>query len=152
METQQKKELKLTRILNAPRELVFEAWTDPKHLAEWWGPAGFTNPVCKADAKHGGKIYIEMKSPDGTVYPMNGTFKEIIRPEKIVFTSGALDKNGNTIFEVLNTVTFANENGKTKLTLHAIVDDISDEARPYIDGMDQGWSQSIDRLEAFVTK
>jgi uncharacterized protein YndB with AHSA1/START domain len=152
METQQKKELKITRILNAPRELVFEAWTDPKHLAEWWGPAGFTNPVCKADAKPGGKIYIEMTAPDGTVYPMNGMFKEIIKPEKIVFISGALDKNGNTIFEVLNTVTFVNENGKTKLILHAVVDDISDEARPYIDGMNQGWSQSIDRLEAYVTK
>ena len=152
METQQKKELKITRILNAPRELVFEAWTNPKHLAEWWGPSGFTNPVCKADAKNGGKIYIEMTAPDGTVYPMNGTFKEIIKPEKIVFISGALDKNGNTIFEVLNTVTFANENGKTKLTLHAVVDDINDEAKPYIDGMNQGWSQSIDRLEAFVTK
>ncbi|HSZ85160.1 MAG TPA: SRPBCC domain-containing protein [Puia sp.] len=152
METLQKKEVKITRILNAPRELVFNAWTDPKHLAEWWGPAGFTNPVCKADAKPGGKIYIEMTSPDGTVYPMNGMFKEIIKPERIVFISGALDKNGNQIFEVLNTVTFANENGKTKLTLHAVVEDINDIARPYIDGMNQGWNQSIDRLDAFVTK
>jgi uncharacterized protein YndB with AHSA1/START domain len=152
METLQKKELKITRILNTPRELVFEAWTNPKHLAEWWGPKGFTNPVCEADAKPGGKIYIEMKGPNGIVYPMKGMFKEIIKPEKIVFVSSAVDKNGNEIFEVLNTVTFANENGKTKLTLHAVVDDISDEARPYIDGMDQGWSQSIDKLEAFVTK
>jgi uncharacterized protein YndB with AHSA1/START domain len=152
METQQKKEVKITRILNAPRELVFEAWTDPKHLAEWWGPAGFTNPVCRADAKPGGKIYIEMTSPDGTVYPMNGMFKEIIKPEKIVFISGALDGHGNQIFEVLNTVTFVNENGKTKLTLHAVVDDVSDVAIPYIDGMNQGWNQSIDRLEAFVAK
>ena len=152
MEALQKKEVKITRILNAPRELVFDAWTDVKHLAEWWGPAGFTNPVCKADAKPGGKIYIEMRSSNGTIYPMNGMFKEIIRPEKIVFISGALDKNGNQIFEVLNTVTFADENGKTKLTLHAVVDDISDVARPYIDGMNQGWNQSIDRLEAYVTK
>ncbi|HEX4373676.1 MAG TPA: SRPBCC domain-containing protein, partial [Puia sp.] len=124
MDTLQKKEVKIIRILNAPRELVFDAWTDVKHLAEWWGPAGFTNPVCKVDAKAGGKIYIEMRSSNGTIYPMNGMFKEIIRPEKIVFISGALDKNGNQIFEVLNTVTFADENGKTKLTLHAVVDDI----------------------------
>ena len=152
METLQKKELKITRILNAPRELVFDAWTNPKHLAEWWGPKGFTNPVCEADAKPGGKIYVDMKSPDGVVYPMKGIFKEIIKPEKIVFTSGPLDGDGNLIMEVLTTVIFTNENGKTKLTLHAVVDDISDEARPYIDGMDQGWSQSIDRLEAFATK
>src|SRR5579863_642722 len=139
METLQRKEVKITRILNAPRELVFSAWTDAKHLAKWWGPAGFTNPVCRADVRPGGKIYIEMTSPDGTVYPMNGMFKEIIKPEKIVFISGALDKNGNNLFEVLNTVTFVDENGKTKITLNAVVENISIEARPYIDGMNQGW-------------
>jgi uncharacterized protein YndB with AHSA1/START domain len=151
MVTQEKKELKITRLFHAPRELVFEAWTNPKHLAAWWGPSGFTNPVCQAEAKPGGKIYIEMKAPDGTVYPMIGKFVEVVRPEKLVFTSGALDKNGNLIFEVLNTVIFSAENGKTKMSLHAVVGDISDEARPFVDGMNEGWSQSIDRLEAFLT-
>jgi uncharacterized protein YndB with AHSA1/START domain len=152
MKVQEKKEVKITRIFNAPRVLVFEAWTNPKHIELWWGPQGFTNKVCQADAHPGGKIYIEMKSPDGTVYPMNGVYKEIIKPEKIVFVSGALDQNGRNIFEVLNTVTFDEENGHTKLTLHAIVENISDEARPYVDGMNQGWNQCIDRLEAFLVK
>jgi len=97
-------------------------------------------------------IYIEMKAPDGVVYPMKGEFKEIIRPEKIVFVSGALDNNGNTIFEVMNTVTFEEDGKNTKLTLHAVVDNVSDEAKPYVGGMDEGWSQSLVRLEKLITK
>jgi len=150
METAQKKEVRISRNLNASPDLVFEAWINPKHVAAWWGPAGFTNPVCEVDAKPGGKMYIEMKASDGTNYPMTGRFLEIIRPKKIVFISGALDKNGKTIFEVMNTVTFENEMGKTRLTLEAVVENISDEARPYTDGMNQGWSQSLDRLAGFV--
>ena len=87
-----------------------------------------------------------MKAPDGIVYPMDGEFHEIAEPQKIVFTSAALDKNGNRLFEVLNTVTFAEEGDKTKLNLHAAVSKITEEGRPYIDGMNEGWDQSIDRL------
>ncbi|HLK28575.1 MAG TPA: SRPBCC family protein [Puia sp.] len=145
------KELTLTRIFKAPRETVFNAWIDVNQLAKWWGPGGFTNPVCQIDAKPNGKIYIEMKAPDGVVYPMKGEFIEIIKPEKIVFMSGALDKNGKTIFEVMNTVTFEEDGGNTKLTLHAVVNDVSDEAKPYVGGMDEGWSQSLVRLEELVT-
>ncbi|MBS1915251.1 MAG: SRPBCC domain-containing protein [Bacteroidetes bacterium] len=144
------KELTLTRILKAPRDVVFNAWIDVKQLAKWWGPGGFTNPVCEIDVKPGGKIYIEMKAPDGTVYPMNGEFIEVIKSEKIVFVSGALDKNGQTIFEVMNTVTFEEDGKNTKLTLHAVVDHVSADAKPYIGGMDEGWSQSLVRLEQLV--
>src|ERR1700681_1552910 len=100
---QAKKELTITRVFNAPRGIVFKAWIDPIRLAQWWGPKGFTNPVCKIDIRPGGSIYIEMKGPDGTLYPMNGIFKEIQEPEKLVFTSSALDKDGKPLFEILNT-------------------------------------------------
>jgi len=146
------KEMSLTRIINAPRETVFKAWIERDQLTQWWGPKGFTNPVCKVDPKPGGRIYVDMKAPDGTVYPMDGEFHEILEPEKIVFTSAALDKNGNRLFEVLNTVTFTEEGGKTKLTLHAAVSNITDEGRTYIDGMNEGWNQSIDRLDEYVKK
>ena len=149
METLIKKEMTLTRILNAPRELVFKAWTEVDHLAQWWGPKGFTNPVCRADVRVGGKIYIEMKSPDGTVYPMDGSFTEITTPAKIVFLSSALDDQGKRIFEVMNTVLFEAENGKTILTIHAVVDE-TPLAKPFLDGMNEGWSQSLDRLSAHV--
>jgi uncharacterized protein YndB with AHSA1/START domain len=144
------KEMTMERIINAPREMVFKAWTDPEQLAKWWGPNGFTNPVCDIDARPGGNILIHMKAPDGIVYPMDGEFHEIVEPERLVFTSAALDKNGNRLFEVLNTVTFTEENGKTKLKLHAAVSNITAEGRPYLDGMNKGWSQSIDRLEKLV--
>ncbi len=146
------KEMSLTRVINAPRQVIFKAWTDPEQLAKWWGPNGFTNPVCKIDAKPGGTIYVDMKAPDGTVYPMDGEFHEIVEPERLVFTSAALDKNGKRLFEVLNTVTFTEENGKTKLSLHAAVSNITAEGRPYLDGMNEGWNQSIDRLDELVGK
>ena len=84
------REIVITRVLDAPRELVWSAWTDPEQVVQWWGPKGFTNPVCKFDVRVGGSIYVEMRAPDGTVYPMFGEYKEILEPEKLVFISGAL--------------------------------------------------------------
>jgi uncharacterized protein YndB with AHSA1/START domain len=135
-----------SRIFDAPREVVFKAWTDPKQLQRWWGPKGFTNPVCEVDARPGGAIRIHMRAPDGTVYPMIGVFHEVIVPERLVFTSSALDGNGNPLFEVLNTVTFAAEGAKTKLTVHASVSKVTGDAAPHLAGMEQGWSMTLDRL------
>jgi uncharacterized protein YndB with AHSA1/START domain len=143
-------ELVTTRIFDAPRELVFKAWTDPERLQRWWGPKGFTNPVCEIDVRPGGAIRIHMRGPDGAVHPMTGVFHEIVEPERLVFTSSALDKNGEPLFEVLNTVTFAYEGGKTKLTLHASVSKVKAEAAPHLAGMEQGWRETLDRLGAQV--
>ena len=115
-------------------------------LAKWWGPNGFTNPKCEIDVRPAEKIYIDMKAPDGTVYPMDGEFHEIIAPEKLVFTSAALDKNNKRRFEVMNTVTLVDENGKTRLTLHAKVSNIKPGGEYNVKGMNEGWSQSIERL------
>jgi uncharacterized protein YndB with AHSA1/START domain len=138
--------LTTTRIFDAPREVVFQAWTDPKKLQRWWGPKGFTNPVCEVDVRPGGAIRIHMRAPDGTVYPMVGVFHEIVVPERLVFTSSALDGNGHPLFEVLNTVTFAAEGGKTKLTVRASVSKVKGDAAPHLAGMEQGWSMALDRL------
>src|ERR1700689_4045546 len=86
------RELTITRVFDAPRNIVFAAWTDAKQLAQWWGPTGFTNPVCEIDVRPGGAIRIDMRAPDGTIYPMTGVFVEIVPLERIVFTSFALDK------------------------------------------------------------
>jgi uncharacterized protein YndB with AHSA1/START domain len=143
-------ELTITRTINAPRVLVFKVWTDPRHLAQWWGPNGFTNPVCEIDARPGGMIRIHMRGPDGTVYPMTGEYREVVAPERLVFISAALDKNGHPLFEVLNTITFAYVGGKTKLSMHARVSKITGEAAPYLAGMEEGWKQSLKRLEDLV--
>lgn len=148
---QAREELFLTRIIGAPRGLVFKAWTDPKHLANWWGPRGFTNPVCEVDVRPGGLIRIDMRGPDGTVYPMKGVFHEIVEPELIVFTSTALeDEKGKPLFEILNTITFEDFNGITRLTLHAklLTRDfkMTPQVAAALAGMEQGWSESLYRL------
>ena len=101
------REFVITREFDAARELVFQAWTDPKHLAQWWGPKGFTNPVCEWDVRPGGKIYDVMRAPNGDRHPMGGVFREIVAPERLVFSCGALDEDGELLFEFLHTVTFA---------------------------------------------
>jgi len=142
-----RQELTLTRIYGTPRSIVFKAWTDPKHMARWWGPRGFTNPVCEMDVRPGGRIRIDMRGPDGTVYPMGGVFHEIVEPERLVFTSTAFeDEHGHAKLENLNTVTFVEQNGTTKLTLHVRVLKFSPELAAALDGMEQGWSESLYRL------
>ena len=144
------REISITRIINAPRELVWKAWTDPNHLAQWWGPHEFTNPVCDLDVRPGGTIRIHMRGPDGTVHPMTGVFREVIEPERLVFVSTVPDETGKAIFEVLHTVTLAGEGGRTTLTLSARVIHWTPEADRYLGGMEAGWTQSLERLEAHV--
>ncbi|TMI94088.1 MAG: SRPBCC domain-containing protein [Bacillati bacterium ANGP1] len=146
------RELVLTRTFSAPRTLVFAAWTDPKRVAQWWGPHGFTAPVCEVDARPGGAIRIHMRGPDGTVYPMTGTYREVAAPERLVFTSAALDKAGKPLFEVLTTVTFAEQGGKTTLTVRARIVTSTAEAAPYLQGMEAGWTQTLERLETHLAK
>ena len=140
------RELVITRTFAAPREILFKMWTDPNHMAQWWGPHGFTNPVCNLDVRAGGAIRIDMRGPEGTVYPMTGTFREIVRPERLVFTAEALDQSGTVVLEVLNTVIFEEKNGKTTLTLQARVTKVTGEGVSYLEGMEAGWTQSLERL------
>jgi len=148
---QQKKELTLSRVYNAPREKVFRAWSDSNQFAKWWGPNDFTNPVTELNVRPGGSIYIEMRGPDGTVYPAKGSFREIVSPEWIVFTMTPLDEEGNPLFETHNTITFDDEKGKTKLTVHAVVTRITEKAAPYLAGMEEGWKQTLARLGKNIT-
>lgn len=142
-------EVTIARMIDASPEMVFKAFTDAGHLKHWWGPRGFTNPVCEFDARPGGAIRIHMRAPDGVIYPMVGTVLEIVEPERLVFTSQALDKDGNALFENLNTVTFAEHDGKTKVTVHAKVQTATEQGAPYLNGMNEGWRMTIDRLEEY---
>ena len=146
------KSLLITRILEAPRSKVFKAWTDPKHLAQWWGPEGFTNPVCDFEARRGGSIRIDMRGPDGVVYPMTGTVQEIAEPERIVFTAAALGKNGEPLLEDITTVTLEEQGGKTSQTVQARVLRVEGDGAKYVEGMEEGWKQSLNRLENYLSR
>lgn len=133
-------------VCKARRELVFKAWTRPEYVAQWWGPHGFTNPVCEWDAQPSGKILIHMRAPDGTVYPMTGEFREVVAPERLVFISTPLNSAGEAMFEILNTVTLVEKGDTTLVTVHARVLHATSEAAVHLRGMEQGWSQALERL------
>lgn len=148
-------ELTLTRIFDAPRELVWKAWTDPKHVAQWWGPHGFTNPLCQWDAQPGKAILVHMHGPKGSPFdfdmPMGGTFQEVRALEQLVFITNAMaDETGKPQLEVRNTVTFEDYNGKTKITLQAVVLKSTPAVAGAIAGMEQGWTQSLEKLTTLL--
>lgn len=141
------KELTLTRILNAPAKVVFKVWTEPKHLAQWWGPKDFTNPVCGLDSQPGGIIRIDMRAPDGEYYAVMGNFKEIIAPVKLVFTIKAFpDDDGNAGLEVQYTVLFTEHDCMTELVLYAAVVKATSGVEAAVASMDEEWNQSMERL------
>jgi uncharacterized protein YndB with AHSA1/START domain len=142
----------ITRVFDAPRELVFRMWTEPEHMAQWWGPQCFTNPVCELDPRPGGKILIHMRGPDGTVYPMTGIFREVVAPKLIVFTAFAEDSEGNRLLESLTTVTFAAQGKKTKLTVNATAKGLTPIAPQMLAGMEAGWTQSLEKLADLLAK
>jgi len=138
--------LTITRVFDAPRSLVFKAWTDPKMMARWWGPKYFTAPLVESDARKDGKIRIHMRGPEGTIYPMHGVYREVVEPERLVITHYVEDDKGNIALEVLVTVTFTDQNGKTKLSMQATPVKATPEAAFMLEGMNEGWNQQLDRL------
>ena len=112
------REIVATRILNAPRELVFDVWTDPKHLTQWWGPKGFTTSTFAMDVKPGGVWRFVMHGPDGRDYENKITYVEVVKPERLVYKHGG-DKDVEPVnFQV--TVTFEAQGDKTKLTMRMV--------------------------------
>ncbi len=139
-----------SRRYDAPREIVYAAWTDPKHLARWWGPHGFTNPVCEFDARPGGAIRIDMTAPDGTVYPMTGTVEEAHAPDRLVFNGVARERDGRPVLASRTVVTLSDDKGGTRVTVDVRAFAIVPAAYPYLKGMNEGWTQNLDRLGDFL--
>ncbi len=151
----------ITRTFDAPRELVWKAWTDPRYVMQWWGPKGFTAPVCKMDFRVGGKSLLCMKSPDGQVFWNGIEYHEIVPNEKIVSSMYFADAEGNrveaehygieheaidgacdvTLFEDLG-------NGQTKLT--HIGNEPMESAKN--SGQLEGWNQILDKVNAVIAK
>lgn len=154
---EENKELTLTREFNAPRELVWKYWTDPKLIQEWWGPNGVTNPTCVWEARPNGEIHIVMLAGEelgpmaGQEWPMTGKFEELQEPGKLVFTANAI-MNDKPILEHRTTVTLHEVDGKTQMTVHIVVTMVTPEAAGPLQGMEMGWNQQLDKLVAMVAQ
>jgi uncharacterized protein YndB with AHSA1/START domain len=134
-------DLAITRIFDAPRSLVFKVWSTPEHLMRWWGPKDFACTLAKTDFREGGAWRTSIRSPEGTDHGAQGVYREIIEPERLVFTF-AWDESSETLV----TVTFEDHDGRTKLTFRQTPFDTI-ESR---DSHQEGWSECLDRLEAYL--
>jgi uncharacterized protein YndB with AHSA1/START domain len=150
----------ITRVFDAPRDLVWRAWTEPDHLMRWWGPTDFTTPHCSIDLRVGGSYLYCMRSPDGADFWGTGVYREIVPPERLVYTDSFADEHGNVVpathygmsptlpVEMLVTVIFEDQDGKTRLTLrHA---GLTGADTTHAGNMEQGWNQFFDKLAAYV--
>jgi len=136
----------LTRLFDAPRERLFAAWTRAEHLRHWFGPRGFTIPSCEADARPGGVLRLCMRSPDGKDYWVRGVFRELEPPARVLIYCVADDEDGNLSLEETIEATFVEHGGGTKLSLKATASGSSARARAMLEGMEEGWHQTVDRL------
>jgi uncharacterized protein YndB with AHSA1/START domain len=143
------REIVIERVFDAPRELVWRAWTDPEHVKHWWGPKGFDNQSCASDLRVGGRFQLEMRAPDGNVYPCIGTFREIRKPERLVYDGEATEGHpcgAGIPPHATVTVSFAEQDGQTRLTLHtrfasAERKQAASDARFVV-----SWNEALDRL------
>lgn len=142
------REMVITRVINAPRELVFKAWTDPEHVAQWWGPNGFTNTIQEMDVRPGGVWRFIMHGPDGVDYQNKAVYIEIVKPERLVYTLGTDDDNDPGKFEV--TVTLAAQGSRTKVTMRALFPSKAEYEKTKEYGAVEGGNQTLERLEAYV--
>ncbi len=140
------RELTIARVFDAPRQLVFEVWTQPEHFARWLGPKDFTTTSCTINVRPGGTYRACIRSPSGQDHWMQGVYRSIVEPERLVFTFAWEDEDGQPKHETLVTVTFAQQDGKTRLTFHQAIFE-SVESR---DSHRSGWSECFDRLEAYL--
>src|SRR6267143_724660 len=154
-----KNEISITRIFDAPGELVWKAWTEPEMFKKWWGPKDFTAPVIKIDFRVGGKYLYCMRAPDGKDYWSTGTYEEIVPLERIVCTDSFADEHGNVVpathygmedfpLKLQVTVTLEEQEGKTKMTLRHVgipVGKMNELCQA-------GWNQSFDKLAKSLKK
>ena len=145
----------VTRTFDAPRELVFKLFTDPKHLAQFWGPKGFTSTVREMDPRPGGTFRLDMRGPDGGICPCKGVYREVVEPERIVYSGGpdcGHPCGGGLPPRALVTMTFAGHDGKTTLTINTRFEAAADRDAAVKMGFNTGWASCLDRLADLLEK
>ena len=143
------REILLTRVFDAPRELVFNAWIDPKHIAQWFGPDGFTTTILEMDVRPGGVWRFIMHGPDGVDYPNKIVYVEIVKPERLVYNHFSEDVDEPGQFHV--TMTFAEQAGRTVLSMQMLFETAAERDRVVKEyGAIEGGEQTLDRLAAYL--
>ncbi len=145
------REIVITRVVKAARELVWKVWTDPEHVAKWWGPIGFTTTIKKMDVRVGGVWKHTMCGPDGTIYPNSSVFRVVEKPERIEFAHGGARAGGagvsfysTWLFEVVS-------EKETRVTIHMVFDTPAERDRVVKDfGAIEGGQQTLGRLDDYV--
>ncbi len=147
------KELTLTRLFDAPRELIWKAWTDPHILSQWWVPTGMTAPLCELDVRPGGKLLIHL-SGWGRINPVTGIFQEVVEGERLVFTNDGYEsiEAAGPVTKSITTVTIKERAGKTELNVHTAVLWTTPEAAKYLNGMEATWTGQLDGLADVLSK
>lgn len=149
------REITITRTFDAPRELVWKAWTDPARISQWWGPHGFEGAACEAELRVGGRFRLELRAANGNAYPCIGTYREIVEPERVVFAGIAEDGHpcgAGIPPRALVTVSFTERDGRTTLTLHTLFESAERKHAAGEAGYFPGWTQSLERLGYFLNK
>jgi uncharacterized protein YndB with AHSA1/START domain len=144
--TLQERELTITRVLDAPRTLVFKVWTQSEHFARWLGPKDFTAIACQMNVKVGGLYRACIRSPEGKDHWMQGFYREVIEPERLVFTFAWEDEDNHPKHETLVTVTFTEQDNKTLMTFHQAIFESTESRNAHR----TGWSECFDRLQAYL--
>jgi uncharacterized protein YndB with AHSA1/START domain len=160
------REFVIARDFAVPAARVFAAWTEAEQIARWWGPKGYANVVGEMDVRPGGAYRITMVAPDGERYPLKGEYREVAEPERLVMTD-VWDEHpaewqdllrefhegeGVPAQEALNTVTFDERTGTTTLTIRSLFESRAVRDAMVKMGMNDGWSESLDRLAELLAK
>jgi uncharacterized protein YndB with AHSA1/START domain len=146
------KKVVVSRFFDAPRSRVFEAWTRAEHLPHWFGPAGFTVHSCEADARAGGVFRLCLRSPDGRDFWVRGEYREVMVPERLVIACTADDEKGIERLRETIQVTFAEEDGRTKLTVNVVASGATHRAAALMEGMDKMWADTVHRLNGHLVE
>ena len=159
------REFVITRTFDAPRDLMFRAWTEEERLKRWWGPKGFTLAACKIDLRPGGVFHYCLQSPGGNEMWGKWTFREVAAPERIVFVSSFSDAEGNMVrapfsdtwpLEVFSTLTLEERDGQTTVTMRCIAMNATEAERATFEGMFDsmkiGWGGTLDQLAEYLAQ
>jgi uncharacterized protein YndB with AHSA1/START domain len=141
------REIVMTRVFDAPRDLVFEAHTSCEHMSKWWGPRKYTVASCEMDLRPGGTWRIVHRGPDGEEHGFHGEFREIVRPDRIVWT---FEYEGMPGHVSVDTLILEEQDGKTTITATSVFDSVEDRDGMLESGMESGAAETYDRLDEYL--